>query len=73
MISKVDPRAEIRDKLYLGYANTETEKIRKFKILKIAVVTHDGDTFCCFINPGEQPLHEGTNTYGLYFANKNLF
>ncbi len=73
MISKVDFRAENRDKLLLSYANIETESLRKFKILKIAVVTHNGNTFCCFLNPGEQLPHRGTNIHGLYFANKNIY
>jgi len=56
MVVKVDPRAENLDKLFLIYADIKTESLRKLKILQIAAVTHDGDTFCSFINPGE-PCH----------------
>ena len=56
MVVKVDRRAENLDKLFLIYADIETESLRKLKILQIAAVTQDGDTFCSFINPGD-PLH----------------
>ena len=48
MVVKVDPRAENLDKLFLIYADIETESLRKLKILQIAAVTQDGDTFCNF-------------------------
>ena len=43
MVVKVDPRAENLDKLFLIYADIETESLRKLKILQIAAVTQDGD------------------------------
>jgi len=48
MVVKVDPRAENLDKLFLIYADVETESLKKLKILQIAAVTQDGDTFCSF-------------------------
>jgi len=71
MVVKVDPRAENLDKLFLIYADIETESLRKLKILQIAVVTQDGDTFCSFINPGEPLPLRGTNIHGLYFEVKD--
>jgi len=73
MVVKVDPRAENLDKLFLIYADIETESLRKLKILQIAAVTQDGDTFCNFINPGEPLPHSGTNIHGLYFEDKTLY
>jgi len=71
MVVKVDPRAENLDKLFLIYADIETESLRKLKILQIAAVTQDGDTFCSFINPGEPLPLRGTNIHGLYFEVKD--
>ncbi len=71
MVVKVDPRAENLDKLFWIYADIETESLRKLKILQIAAVTQDGDTFCSFINPGEPLRLGGTNIHGLYFEVKD--
>ena len=68
---QVDPRAENLDKLFLIYADIETESLRKLKILQIAAVTQDGDTFCSFINPGEPLPFGGTNIHCLYFEVKD--
>ena len=71
MVVKVDRRAENLDKLFLIYADIETESLRKLKILQIAAVTQDGDTFCSFINPGEPLPLSGTDIHGLYFEVKD--
>jgi hypothetical protein len=71
MVVKVDPSAENLDKLFLIYADIETESLRKLKILQIAAVTQDGDTFCSFISPGEPLPLGGTNIHGLYFEVKD--
>jgi DNA polymerase III epsilon subunit-like protein len=68
---KSRPEAENLDKLFLIYADIETESLRKLKILQIAAVTQDGDTFCSFINPGEPLPVSGTNIHGLYFEVKD--
>jgi len=71
MVVKVDRRAENLDKLFLIYADIETESLRKLKILQIGAVTQDWDTFCSFINPGEPLPLSGTDIHGLYFEVKD--
>jgi DNA polymerase III alpha subunit (gram-positive type) len=71
MVVKRNPRAENLDKLFLIYADIETASLRQWKILQIAAVTHDGDTFCSFINPGKPLPFGGTNIHCLYFEVKN--
>jgi hypothetical protein len=47
--------------------------LRKLKILQIAGVTQDGDTFCSFINPEEPLPHSRTNIHGLYFEDEKPY
>jgi hypothetical protein len=73
MTPELDPRAENLDKLFLIYADIETESLKKFKILQIAAVLQDGDTFCSFIKPGKPLPFSRNKIHGLYFGENKLY
>ncbi len=73
MVVKVDPRAENLDKLFLIYADIETESLSKVKNPTNSGSNPGWRYVCSFINPGKPLPFSGTRIHGLYFGDKKLY
>ena len=55
------------------YADIETESLRADRLLQIAAVTSQGETFSIYINPNRELPYSCAQITGLYFTNGNLY
>ena len=55
------------------YADIETESLRADRLLQIAAITSEGETFSIYINPNKELPYSCAQITGLYFSNGNLY